>query len=494
MEAEQTQMKNKFKNLKSNLLEVGEKNKEISKWLDATSINGIVHVFKSKSLIRRLIWALIFLLAAAYCIYNIADRGSYFDSRPSATTVSVTTNQSLAFPAVTICNFNPVDRVIAEPLGLTDLLQFYYDPYTYIITRSSDFVEFDEFCQGLVNRSSAASMLLRDLYTVGAITIEESNLLCNFDVSFCHDKDFTPVMTNLGLCYSINANETKFYAQSTGARSGLRMLYDIRQSNRYIASFDGTAGVKVAIHSEDTLPEPDELGIAIQPGKSAYISVTAHKIDDQTGNGCGNPSKALTYFPNYNYSVSLCHANIIADNIVKNCSCLSPVSTLTGSNIRDCTVADLCCIWQTLYLSRTDFSSCIPSCQRTVYSTSVSYGQFPDDMATRFLQQGLNVTQELITSDLLKIHIYYEELSVTNVVTSFSYTFTALLSDIGGQLGLFLGASVITMLEIGLLLFDILKSIVKPLCCAKTKKQGIETELTEVKVATESGDDGVKIS
>ena len=493
METEQTQKK--FKNLNSTLLAASEKNEDVSKWLDMTSVHGIVHIFKNESLIRRLIWAFIFLLAAAYCIYNIADRGSYFDSRPSATTVSVTTNQSLAFPAVTICNFNPVDRVIAEPLGLTDLLQFYYDPYTYIITRSSNDVgEFDEFCQGLVNRSSAASILLRDLYTVGAITIYESNLLCNFDVSFCENEDFIPVMTNLGLCYSINANETKFYAQSTGARSGLRMFYDIRQSNQYIASFDGTAGVKVAIHSEDTLPEPDELGIAIQPGKSAYISVTAHKIDDQTGNGCTNPSKALTYFPNYKYSVSSCRANIIADNIVKNCSCLSPVSTLTGSNIRNCTVADLCCIWQTLYLARTDFSSCIPSCQRTVYSTSVSYGQFPDDMATRSIQQGLNVTQERITSDFLKINIYYEELSVTNVVTSFSYTFTALLSDIGGQLGLFLGASVISMLEIGLLLFDILKSIVKPLCCAKTKKQGIETELTEVKVATESGDDGVKIS
>ena len=51
--------------------------------------------------------------------------------------------------------------------------------------------------------------------------------------------------------------------------------------------------------------------------------------------------------------------------------------------------------------------------------------------------------------NLLQITVYFETLNVETLTTRSAYTFVALLSDIGGQLGLFLGLSVLSIVEYG---------------------------------------------
>ena len=470
------------KNRLKSVLSLYENSKHFSKWLDATTVHGIVHVFKGKSFIRRVIWSLIFIAAAVYCLYNIVDRARYFASNPSSTTFSVNSKDTAMFPAVTICNLNPINGTFAEEHKLVDLLQLYYQRRTFYYTRP-DLFEYTtaSICNYYVSEVANSSMTLRDLYTKGAISANDLIYQCTFDqpAKLCEEM-FVPVMTNLGICYSINAKkETKLYSRSPGTQGGLNLLYDIHQLVNYIASYDSTAGVAVQIHPSDVLPDPEENGIAIPPGKSAYISLTTQKIDDQTGNGCAQPGKPLKYFPNYDYSVSSCRANIYAQAIAENCSCLSPVSTLNNSGVRDCTVADLCCIMETVEM--TDVNSCISTCQRTVYSTSVSYAEFPDDVVASQFQQLYNLMSAQTRSEFLTMNVYFQSLAVTNIVTSYSYSFTAFLSDLGGQLGLFVGASVISMLEIGLLLFDLLKAAITRFCCKKAKSPDIEMGNTDVK-------------
>ena len=55
--------------------------------------------------------------------------------------------------------------------------------------------------------------------------------------------------------------------------------------------------------------------------------------------------------------------------------------------------------------------------------------------------------------------VYFDEILITQLLTEYSYTFANLLADMGGLLGLFTGASVISLLEVGILLFDVLKNL-----------------------------------
>ncbi|KAK2566969.1 Degenerin-like protein asic-1 [Acropora cervicornis] len=61
--------------------------------------------------------------------------------------------------------------------------------------------------------------------------------------------------------------------------------------------------------------------------------------------------------------------------------------------------------------------------------------------------------------NFLRINIYFEELNMEKITYSEYYLIENLMSDIGGQLGLWIGVSVITIAEMLKLLLDILHAL-----------------------------------
>ena len=452
------------------------RNKYVSKWLDDTTVHGIVHVFKSKSPVRRILWSIIFLAAAGYCLSNIIDRALYFASSPTSTTVSIELSDNQVFPTVTICNLNPVKRSFVEPHGLKGLLRLTYQPTTEL----SNISQLYNSCQMLSNNinSSIRALLVEEVYLQGQLPLDEFILECTFGASFKECKnDFVPIITNLGYCYSFNIKEPLKYVQTTGTRAGLYLLINIDQTYEYIASFNGNAGIRIAIHPQGILPEPDERGIAIPPGKNGYISLKTIYTDDQTKKSqCNSHDSSLEYFPNFTYSVSSCRANSELKNNVKHCNCIDPRANHFPPNINKCTIADLCCGLSSLFVL--DSSQCQPSCRKKEYQALVSYADFPSLDVGLSIANRYNISIDQVYQDILAVNIYFEDLAITKSETTNSYSFVALLSDIGGQLGLFVGASVISMLEIGLLLFDIFKDLILNRTCRK-KTREIDQEMND---------------
>ena len=59
-----------------------------NKWLEQTTLNGIIHVFKGKSKIRKILWADIFLGAVFGCLFTAGDSLYRFIQKPTATTIT----------------------------------------------------------------------------------------------------------------------------------------------------------------------------------------------------------------------------------------------------------------------------------------------------------------------------------------------------------------------------------------------------------------------
>lgn len=81
-----------------------------------------------------------------------------------------------------------------------------------------------------------------------------------------------------------------------------------------------------------------------------------------------------------------------------------------------------------------------PSCQQTVYTTTSSF--------SRFNKEFLNISDSII-DEFLVLHINYDAMRESVVSETPSMTFSQLLGNIGGQMGLFLGISVISLMEVG---------------------------------------------
>ena len=68
--------------------------------------------------------------------------------------------------------------------------------------------------------------------------------------------------------------------------------------------------------------------------------------------------------------------------------------------------------------------------------------------------------QEEIRKEFVRVEIYFMELNFEQIKQKPSYLITNLLTDFGGNIGLWIGWSVLTFLEILILIFNLLKTLV----------------------------------
>lgn len=89
----------------------------------------------------------------------------------------------------------------------------------------------------------------------------------------------------------------------------------------------------------------------------------------------------------------------------------------------------------------------------------------PDISFSRYLNLNNNVVQDIASAyarqDTIKVNIYFKSMTMRIIREKISYEFIDLVADIGGQLGLFSGYSVLTLIEFLFLFFTIIKFIVK---------------------------------
>lgn len=417
------------------------------RYIESSTAHGVVHIFIGKSYIRRSIWLLIVLASTSGCLYNCVDRIRFLASKPTATTITLDRRQEIDFPAVTICNLNMLSREYLESLDLQFIVQ-------RILLDADEGL--DSCISSLNNVSNLPNITYQQIFEEGKQKLESLIIACNFLGRNCSVdfENFVPTLTRLGLCYVFNSGfdgRQVLTTNGTGARLGLRLLLNISQ-NQYAASPNLDAGVKIAIHRQSEPPEPDDQGIGIPPGRNAFINIRQQNIIDKTGASCNSEDQVsqLNFLQHdFNYSAAACANDCFYTQIARACNCVIsneyPADRQPFTSIPLCRSKDMCCVLaqQTTAVS----CPCLPSCNSTFYQVTSSYSSFP---ANFFATKGL-VDPD---NNLLTANIFYESLSITEQVTSSSYDVVSLLSDIGGQLGLFLGISIISLIEFVFWLVD----------------------------------------
>ena len=278
------------------------------------------------------------------------------------------------------------------------------------------------------------------------------------------EKEFVPVLTSSGLCFTWNSIENevnRLLIKNVGEIYGLKLILNIDKENQ--PGSDGEAGVKVIIHDWKDIARPRLYGINVPTRKNAIIPIVKHSVvDDTDEEGCIDNDE-LTFMSNVEYSEFACMLDASIKHIAETCSCiLGPVRPHDGPfvNIRNCTFNDSCC----LYNASLNFDADCPlPCHYSYYDHHISY--------TSFSLQDILTDQRINSSvDDLSIHIFMENLHIINSITQYTYGLTNLFADFGGHSGLFLGISIISIMEILILIIDEVKKI----CISKKVKAKID--------------------
>lgn len=169
----------------------------------------------------------------------------------------------------------------------------------------------------------------------------------------------------------------------------------------------------------------------------------------------------------YNYSVLSCQKKCFLDELRKNCSCVTDIyedyldSRLCGKPDRICRQR----VEMRFYTNKIR-CFCPPPCHEFIYNTQTTFSLWPDTknyhiLKTRLLKnKNLHVynilrSTQLARENLVKVKIYFQELNYELVDQVPAYTFETVLGTMGGLLGLYIGFSLITVVETFIFLYDI---------------------------------------
>ena len=104
--------------------------KRSEKFFNDSTFNGALYVFASRSWIKRIFWAVIILIAIggfmAITVLNILT----IVREPTATSITLTRERELAFPAVTICSLSLLNTTVLKEGGsdvIDNLMELFDD-------------------------------------------------------------------------------------------------------------------------------------------------------------------------------------------------------------------------------------------------------------------------------------------------------------------------------------------------------------------------------
>ncbi|KAJ8016288.1 hypothetical protein DPEC_G00005640 [Dallia pectoralis] len=303
------------------------------------------------------------------------------------------------------------------------------------------------------------------------------------------------VFTRYGKCYTFNAGSdghTPLITTKGGMGNGLELMLDIQQ-DEYLPVWGETdetsfeAGIKVQIHSQEEPSFIDQLGFGVAPGFQTFVSCQEQRLIylPPPWGDCKVTPLDSEFFESY--SISACRIDCETRYLVENCNCRmvhmpGDAPYCTPELYKECADPAL----DFLVERDNDFCVCETPCNMTRYSKELSFVKIPSKASAKYLAKKYNKSEQYIADNILVLDIFFEALNYETIEQKKAYEVAGLLGDIGGQMGLFIGASILSILE----LFDYIYEVIKyKLCRCSDKKhkhsnntdQGAVLSLDDVK-------------
>ena len=505
--------------------------KLIHSFMGYTSAHGIGRLAESKTIFWRIFWSLVCMGAFGMFIYQGVGLLKQFFSKPVSTTVSVTFEKRLPFPAVTICNLNMI-RNDAVPQEVKDVLKknFDYswsetegsgegrrrrntagsgdyqsprtdygysgDPYYNDDEYSDYYDDAQEYGSGYYNYDEDDEEEFPDENLISAeqkIRIEVDRLIGSLDETELYDNGhlFETFVRNCtwkgidcktgnlskfwshqwnykyGNCFTFNSGMDEdgktlriLKATKPGPSQGLLLEINVEQE-QYVGPLTVEAGIRVLLHGQGEMVFPFEEGFSVSPGLSTSVGIKKTQIIrlDRFKNKSCLPEDELPVTNIYRryknittYSQQACLHSCLGLTQRIRCKC-SENSFPSARKDAPCDIFDSKtskCLRTVKYLFNNEKLSCLEDCRQPckeeVIQKTISSSQWPSKAYKNYLISHHNYQNE--SDNFLQLNVFFNELNYEQIEETFSYGTINLLADIGGQLGLWIGISVITVFEL----------------------------------------------
>ncbi|KAF1770357.1 hypothetical protein GCK72_002175 [Caenorhabditis remanei] len=306
------------------------------------------------------------------------------------------------------------------------------------------------------------------------ISYDKSDFImkCSFNGQECNVKhDFVEYLDpTYGACFTYGQKLGNITNERSGPAYGLRLEVFVNVTE-YLPTTEA-AGVRLTVHATDEQPFPDTLGFSAPTG---FVSSFGIKLKSMVRlpapyGDCVQEGKTEDFiYTQKAYNTEGCQRSCIQKHLSQTCGCGDPRFPPYRES-KNCPVDDPYkreCIKNEMHVATRDSKklgcSCKQPCNQDVYSVSYSASRWPaiaGDLSG--CPHGMAAQHCLMykREQGSMIEVYFEQLNYESLLESEAYGWSNLLSDFGGQLGLWMGVSVITIGEVACFFFEVFISII----------------------------------
>ncbi|VIO87041.1 Uncharacterized protein BM_BM2152 [Brugia malayi] len=471
--------------------------KEFLQMMGTTKLHGCYRLYAGKTY-GRLFWLLVAISTGVVFVIILAELTKQYKAENVRTQVEIVYDYADG-PSLTICSHNPVRRNYIEELKRTttfsDELLMYL---LHIFLRPEDFVEMD-VVDGLLDgeRLLQDYMFTNKNFTVDSFVkeasfkCEEAFVQCAFEgiiFDCCNERYSTAVLTDLGYCFQFDWNKlSKDFSLSYhfGSVHGFQVMLDYQSYNEiYSVNYTGSRikqpflnnfepGFRIYVHDKDTISYVSSEVLVVSPNNklSAGLKPIKYQFLERSKGGTCYNTWPLSLRHNSTYSSSACKMACIARYFIVNCGCIPLQYNIlmegrlcSPKEIFDC-ISDVTEIASIVH--NVTYSSlcqdCAPECELFIYFTQNSIIHNILTSLGKYME-GLKQQYKLsyVRNNLATVHVFFASKRYKIYSQSTLSDLSSYLSKIGSDMGLFYGASVISLFELILVLFKTIWAFLSP--------------------------------
>ena len=410
---------------------------------------------------------------------------SYFSYQVTTNARTIYETPTL-FPKITICNLNMFTTQYALDFltGIDgSILNLDTIPSNLTNAESNELVNYI-FYQAL--NIAVTKNFTEQERQMFSHSFDDILLTCYFNGQLCTANDFIAVFDSAyGNCLVFNSDNKIKTSSVAGSLYGLQLqIYTgFNENLTKFNSYVGGRGLLVRIDNSSYLTDHNVDGVKISAGFHHNIAVERSfkfmlpipysncEVDRHSSKTSGSDLYRLITDTEYEYTQQLCFLQCYQKMVVLECNCTD--SLLSLYNVSRCLTPE-----QGICLDRVFFkkymlnnyieSNCLPlcplECNKTEYKTALTSYKLIGDKYLKNIQHNENLRADFVTRPLdiimagesvTSLNIYYDSLSYLLSTESPQLDIIGLLASIGGNLGLFLGVSVLSVCELFELLIEI---------------------------------------
>lgn len=437
-------------------------------------------------------WTLCFLASATYCCIEVVNVIKHYFKYPVLIDIQLIHESPTYFPAVTICNLNPFNSKRAQ-----SFMQSVYDKYNFSLDTNISNIEMNaiEYTNARLDlfrlEVKYQNMNQQQLQQIG-FKLDEMLISCTFNQIRCNSSNFSWLYSyEYGNCYTFNLGDNGMNlleVHKGGIHNGLQLELYVADTD-ILNEFVYKTGIQLVVHNQSTLPDLDD-GIYVSTGFETNLLVDrtfSFKLDSPYStctkivNGKAEIisklyDKAEKYFNLKEYNQKLCIKLCFQNNTEQRCKCSDASLPVVNGSLGICyTSVQIECLKD----SKLDFYNqrvydicehdCPTECDSIKYTVISSSAVYPSQWYSSLLQTQYNFKQylpnntnyEYMKASTLKVNVFYDDLVFTISNEEPAVKIQDELASIGGQLGLFIGISFLSVVEVIEICLEVLFLILK---------------------------------